>query len=129
MRIAGWVLSALLTLQFCMSAYFKLAGGDQFAEAVGKMGFDLATMQKIGWIEIVVAILFIVPQTAMLGAILLTGYMGGAIVTHVRVGENCIAQAVIAIVVWVALGLRQPEIFRLAFGGLIPMAPKNDRAS
>jgi hypothetical protein len=112
-----------------LSAYFKLAGGDQFAESVGKMGFDLATMQKIGWIEIVVAILFVVPQTAMLGAILLTGYMGGAIVTHVRVGENCIAQVVIAIVVWVALGLRQPEIFRLAFGGLIPVAPKNDRAS
>ena len=93
------------------------------------MGFDLSTMQIIGWIEIVIAILFLLPQTTMLGAILLTGYMGGAIVTHVRMGESCIAQVVIGIVVWVALGLRQPEIFRLAFGGLIPTFQKNVSSS
>ena len=129
MKIAGWILTVLLTLQFCLSAYFKLAGGEQFAEAVGKMGFDLSTMQIIGWIEIVIAILFLLPQTTMLGAILLTGYMGGAIVTHVRTGESCIAQVVIGIAVWVALGLRQPEIFRLAFGGLIPTFQKNVSSS
>lgn len=112
-----------------MSGYFKLAGGEQFAENVNKLGFDLSTMKNIGWIEICIAILYLVPQTAMLGAIFLTGYMGGAIVTHVRVGESCIAQVIIAIVVWVALGLRQPEIFRMALGGLIPSFHKNDRSS
>jgi hypothetical protein len=75
----------------------------------------------LGIIEITVTLIFLIPRTSFLGAILLTGYLGGAVWAHVRVGDAWLFPIIIGILVWVALGLRQPAILALALGqSLLP---------
>ena len=64
----------------------------------------------IGITELVCTILYVIPQTAVLGAILLTGYLGGAVVTHVRMGEPFILPALFGVVLWLGLYLRDPRL-------------------
>ena len=113
-RIIGWVLTALLAALFMgPSALGKLTEWEGKAEAFGKLGFTTELMARIGILEIVIAIVFVIPRSALVGAILLTGYLGGATLAHLRVGEPIFGPIVIGVLVWVALGLRQPVIFRL----------------
>lgn len=123
-QMVGWGLSALL------AAFLIFASGiGKFIEWEGKaemfdhLGYTAELIEKIGVVEIVITLLFLIPRTSFLGAVLLTGYLGGATATHVRVGDPFVAPILIGIVVWIALGLRRPEVFRLAFGrGSRPMA-------
>jgi hypothetical protein len=55
-------------------------------------------------------LIYAIPQTAVLGAILLTGYMGGAIATHVRVGDGVVVHIIIGVLVWLGLFLREPRL-------------------
>jgi hypothetical protein len=122
-QIAGWVLS------FLVAAFLIFASAlPKFIEWEGKeklfseIGYSTETMVKIGIVEAAVAILFLIPRTAFLGAVLLTGYLGGATATHVRVEDAFFFPIVIGVVVWVALGLRKPEVFALMLS-----APKVER--
>lgn len=116
-KFAGWILSILLFLFLAvasaMGKFTEWEGKDQMFE---KMGFTTELMFKIGVLEVIIAVLFVIPKSGFLGAILLTGYPGGAIVTHVRVGDAFVVPIIIGVVIWIALGLRQPEIFSLAAG-------------
>lgn len=117
-KIAGWVLSAILAAFFIFgSASGKFTDWEGKAEMLEHLGMSNDVLFRIGVVEVVCAILFLIPQTAFLGAILLTGYLGGAVATHVRLGDSFLVPVVIGIVVWVSLGLRNQTIFRLAFGG------------
>jgi len=80
-----------------------------------KMGWSNEVMFKIGVVEVAIAILFLIPRTAFIGAILLSAYLGGAVATHVRVGDSFVPPIVIAVVMWIALGLRDKRVFELAF--------------
>jgi hypothetical protein len=72
-------------------------------------------MNKVLIIEAVCLLLYVIPQTAVLGAILLTGYLGGAVITHARVGEpNWIVPVIIGIVFWLGLWFRDPRVRALA---------------
>jgi hypothetical protein len=73
-------------------------------------------LKTIGVIEISVAVLYLIPRTAFLGAILTTGYLGGAVWTHLRVGDTWFFPIVVAVLMWLGLALRRPVIFRLLFG-------------
>jgi uncharacterized membrane protein YphA (DoxX/SURF4 family) len=116
-RIAGWVLSGLLALFLIgVSAVGKFTDFPQKEEMFAKLGFTADTVKAIGIVEIVVTLLFLIPRTAFLGAILLTGYLGGAICTHVRIGDPFYFPIVLGVLVWVALALRQPVIWSLALG-------------
>lgn len=131
-KITGWVLTALLALMLIgVSAKAKLTAGEGEAKEFARIGFTTDQMFKIGIVEIVITVLFLIPRTSFLGAILLTGYLGGATVTHLRIGEPFIPPVVFGVIVWVALGLRQSKIFALAFGGCgscCPAPPKQDGA-
>lgn len=70
----------------------------------------------LGVIEIGVTFLFLIPRTSFLGAILVTGYLGGAVWTHLRIGDPWFVPIIIGVVIWIALGLRQPAVFALALG-------------
>lgn len=114
-KIAGWVLSSLLFLLFCgPSAMSKFLDWEGKAKEFEKSGFTTDLMFNIGILEVIITILFMIPRTAFLGAILLTAYLGGATVTHVRIGDPFIAPVIIGVLVWVALGLRDSTIFSLA---------------
>lgn len=125
-RIAGWVLSVLLAAFLIVaSASGKFMEWEGKAEMFGKMGWSNDVMFKIGVVEVAIAILFLIPRTAFIGAILLSAYLGGAVATHVRVGEPFIAPIVIAVVMWIALGLRDRRVFALAFQG-VPRQAANE---
>jgi hypothetical protein len=61
-------------------------------------------------LELSCAVIYLIPATSVLGAILLAGYMGGAICTHWRAGDPFVVQAVLGILVWLGLGLREPRL-------------------
>ena len=115
--IAGWVLSVLLAVFLCgLSASGKFMDFPNKAEIMGKFGYPDDVMKWIGMVEIAVTILFLIPQTAFIGAILLTAYLGGATATHVRIEDPFYMPIIMGVVVWIALGLRKPDVFQLAFG-------------
>jgi hypothetical protein len=116
LKLAGWILSILLLLFMCFSASGKFLDWEGKEEMFAKMGFTTELMYRIGVLEVAVAVLFLIPRTAFLGAILLTGYLGGAVVTHLRVNDPAYFPVIIGVVVWIALGLRNPLIFLLALG-------------
>jgi len=116
-RIIGWVLSGIISAFLIVASGVPKLTGQVPEDMLKTLGFTSDTIWRIGIVEVIVALLFIIPQTGFIGAILLTGYLGGAICTHVRIGDlNFIMPIVMGILTWVALGLRQPEIFRLAIG-------------
>jgi DoxX-like family len=116
-RIIGWSLSVLIVLFLIgASAVGKFVQWEGKAEMFAKIGWTEAMIFKIGIVEVVIAILFLIPRTSFVAAILLAAYLGGAIATHVRVGEAFVVPIIIGVLAWVALGLRQPDVFRLALG-------------
>jgi hypothetical protein len=116
-QISGWVLSVLLVaFLVVVSASGKFTEWEGKQEMFAKFGYTTDLMTKIGIVEVVVAVLFLIPRAGFLGAILLTGYLGGATEVHVRAGDPFFFPIVIGVLVWIALGLRQPAIFSLAVG-------------
>jgi hypothetical protein len=116
-RIAGWVLSLILAAFLIFaSAVGKFVEWEGKTEQFNKLGYSIDLMVKIGIVEIVLAVLFVIPRTAFLGAVLLTAYLGGATATHVRVGDSFAPPVIMGVLLWVAYGLRRPEVFSLALG-------------
>lgn len=112
MFYTGWVLSILAGLALLASSIFKFmppmnAEAEQGLQHIGWRADQLGTL---GILEIASAVLFLIPQTAVIGAILITGYMGGAIATHLRVGDAVVVQAIIPIVAWLGLWLRDGRL-------------------
>lgn len=110
MTIIGWVLTVALSGMLFMSAYTKLAKIPQAVDGFKQAGYPDSALVPIGVTEVVSTILFLIPQTRVLGAVLLTGYLGGAINHHVRMGEAFIVQALFGVVVWLALFFRDARI-------------------
>ena len=107
----GRVLSTLPVLLLVMSAAMKFSGSPQVLEVfVGKLGYPQGTLVGLGILELSCTILYVIPRTAVLGAILLTGYLGGAITTHLRGGEVFWGPLVLGILVWAGLYLRDERI-------------------
>jgi hypothetical protein len=109
----GRVLSVLIAAMMIMSAVMKFAQPKEVVEGVAKMGWNLKQMVPLGIVELAAAVAYLVPQTAALGAILLTGYLGGAIATHVRLGEGFLMPALLGVGVWLALFLRDARVREL----------------
>jgi hypothetical protein len=111
----GRVISALPALMLVMSASMKLSHAPQFvAMFTNKLGYQESSLTGIGLLELACTALYLIPQTAFLGALLLTGYLGGAIATHVRVGEPFGMPLVLGVLVWVGLYLRESRLKALA---------------
>ncbi|HEY8576846.1 MAG TPA: DoxX family protein [Devosia sp.] len=115
MIIAGWVMSALVTLFLLgASAAPKLMGSQLAVDPLTVVGWPTKYMMLIGVIEVVCAILFIVPKTALLGAVLLTALLGAALAANLRVDNPLFSHTLFSIYLgvfaWVALWLREPKI-------------------
>jgi len=118
MKIASYAIKGLLFLLMCFSAMGKISMSAEVLAGMQKFGIPLNLVRPIGVIEILAMLVFVVPtRVEILGAILLTGFMGGAILTHLRVGEAALVQELIAILVWVAYFLRNPLIARAIYQG------------
>ena len=106
----GRVLSVLVSLIFLMSAAMKLKGGPELAEGMAHLGLPSSMVVPLAVLELTCVVIYLIPMTSVLGAILLAGYVGGAICTHWRVGDPVIVQIVLGIVVWLGLYLREDRL-------------------
>jgi hypothetical protein len=118
--IVGWVLSALAGLFLIgasgMPKFFDFPGKE---EMMAHLGLSLDLLPTIAVIEIAVAVLYLIPKTAFLGAILTTGYLGGAVATHLRVGDGLfeiLFPVIVGAILWTGLALRKPILFSLLIG-------------
>ena len=109
----GRVISAVAVAMLLMSGVMKFTGSAQLKEGFAHLGWPDKLAVAIGVTEVVATLLYAIPQTSVIGAILLTGYMGGAIATHVRIGEPFIVQAGIGIAIWLGLFLRDARLRQL----------------
>ncbi|MEO8587561.1 MAG: DoxX family protein [Acidobacteriota bacterium] len=107
---AGRVLSALVCLLFLFSAFVKLKGGPDLEKGFAHLGLPGSMAVPLAILEIACVAAYLIPATAVLGAVLLTGYVGGAICTHWRVGDPFIIHIVLGIFVWLGLYLREPVL-------------------
>jgi hypothetical protein len=113
---SGWVLSSVVILQLLSSAVFR---GTQRAYAVAEIvtgyGFPESAIIPIVVAECVLVVLYLVPRTAVLAAILMTGYLGGAVATHLRIGDTARAliPLTVGVLAWGGLYLRDPRIRQL----------------
>jgi spore maturation protein SpmA len=116
-KIIGYVISALIALALGLSAVAKLlqfgAGTPELEENMKHIGWRSDQMTALGIVELSCVIIYLIPQTSILGAILITAYMGGAIATHARVGDAFIAQILVGVLAWLGLWLREPRLWPL----------------
>jgi hypothetical protein len=118
-RIVGWILSILPAPLMVMSAVMKFMLPPMAVEGNKHLGWADRLATPLGIVELTVLALYLIPQTAVLGAILLTGYLGGAVATHVRVGDPFFMPVLLGVVFWLGLYLRDTRV-----RALIPLRRK-----
>jgi hypothetical protein len=116
-NIIGWTLTILLSAFFLFaSAPGKFMGGPEMEIMFTKMGLLGNTPIYIGVLEITCVLLFLFPRTGVVGTLLLTSYMGGAIVSHLGHNEPFIFQMIITALIWITAFLRFPELGKRLLG-------------
>lgn len=106
----GLILSIIPSLLLVFSGLMKFVQPAGFEEGLSHLGFRSDQMYALGVVELLCVALYWLPRTCVLGAILLTGYMGGAIATHYRVGDIFIIQIIVGLSLWGGLYLRYPKL-------------------
>ncbi len=121
---AGRAISTLVSLVFAASAFMKIRGGAEVAQGMARLGLPESLLVPLSILEISCTAIYLAPATSVLGAILLTGYLGGAICTHVRVGDPFFIQAALGFFVWLGLYLREDRL-----KALIPLRARQRHAA
>jgi len=110
----GRILSGLAVLFLTFDAALKVLELIPAEEAIGQLGYPASVLRGLGFVEIACLVAYLVPRTSVLGAILWTGYLGGAIATHVRVGNPLFSHILFPIYVaaflWAGLWLRDRRV-------------------
>lgn len=113
-RRIGIVVTALPVLFLLLDAMVKVVGAAAASEATAQLGWSEPLLLPLGVLELMCLSLYLLPQTAVLGAILWTGYLGGAVATHVRVGNPMFSHALFPVYVgallWLGLWLRDARL-------------------
>src|SRR5690349_19321404 len=86
--VTGWILGILPSALFLFSAYMKLSRPPGLEKGFQEQGIPYQYALGLGILELACVVVYLIPRTAVLGAILLTGYLGGAIMTHLRTGQH-----------------------------------------
>lgn len=107
---AGRIISALVVLFLLLDAVAKLMKITPVLEAFTRLGFSTGLAVPIGVLLLVCTIVYVIPPTSILGAILLTAYLGGATVTHLRAGQPFYFPVVFGVLVWGGLYLREDRL-------------------
>ena len=114
---AGYVLTGLVAAFLAFDTVMKLLQLAPAVQGTTELGYPAGTVVVIGAIELVCLVLYLIPPTSVLGALLLTGYLGGAIATHVRIGSplptHTLFPIYVALMVWGGLYLRESRLREL----------------
>jgi hypothetical protein len=109
-RITATALMVLASVMLIGSAGAKLAHVPKVVTELGAMGFDGNKLIFIATLEILSAVLFLVPVTRSIGLLMVSSYMGGAIATHVGHDQPLIQPAMVLVIFWLGTWLRHPQI-------------------
>ena len=108
---AGWIIAALIALMLLSGVIMSFVAPEQTTKhLVEEFGYPEDVALPLIVVETCCLIVYLVPRTAVLGAILLTGYLGGAVATHVRVHDNFVFPVIFGIFVWLSVYLRDPRV-------------------
>ena len=117
MKITGWVLSILAILLLLADGFAKLIKPEPVVKATLELGYPENTITTIGILVIICAIIYAIPRSALLGAILLTGFLGGAIATHFRINNPLFSHTLfpvyVLLFIWLGLYLRSASLRKL----------------
>lgn len=113
-RIAGWILGLLPALLLIFSAVMKFAKPPSVVDGFHQFGYPDRVIVPLGVVELVCALLYLFPRTATLGAVLLAGYLGGAVATNLRVGNPAwVMPLLCGVLLWLGLFLRDRRVREL----------------
>jgi hypothetical protein len=112
---AARVLVVLTMLPFGASAFFKLTSSPVAVEGFARIGIPVEALVPIGVVELSCLILYVIPRTAILGTLLLTGYLGGATLANIVGGTDFLHALAVGAIVWAGAWLRVP-----GFRSLVP---------
>lgn len=119
---AGRILSGLVALLLAFDAVMKIALSQVAVDGTVQLGYPAGVVRGLGIALLGSVILYAIPRTSLIGAILVTGYLGGAVATHVRVGDpwlsHILAPVYVAVMIWGGLVLRETRLRSLVFSGL-----------
>jgi DoxX-like family len=116
---AGRVLTGLTALFMLLDGVMKIAKPPQVLQANVRLAYPLSTLSWIGIALIFCTLIYLIPRTSILGAILLTGYLGGAVASNVRAGSGwfeTIFPALFAALVWGGVGLQDRGLYSVLPG-------------
>jgi hypothetical protein len=104
------IMCILPALMLLFSGVMKLAHPPQLDEGFAHLGIPITHAFGLGMLELACTVVYLVPRTSVLGAILLTAYLGGAVQTHLRVGDPYFMQPLLGVLIWGALFLRDSRL-------------------
>ena len=110
---AGWILSGLAILFMLADAGMHVLQPQPVIDAFNRLGYPISLAVPLGAIVIVCVVLYAIPRTSFLGALFLTGYLGGAVSSHVRIGDvpfNIAFPFLVATMIWAGLFLRDRRL-------------------
>ena len=114
----GRVISALPALFLLMDAAMKFVKPQPVIKSTVELGYSESVILPLGVVLLVCTLLYLIPPTAVLGAILLTGYLGGAVASHLRAGGGWFPvtfPVMVGLLLWLGLWLREPRLRALVF--------------
>lgn len=116
-RITGWVLTGFVSLFLLFDGVIKFMQPEMVIKTNLELGFQEHHIMLTGFLVLIPTLLYLFPKTSVLGAILLTGYLGGAVAVHVRVDNPLFSHTLfpvyVAIMVWAGLWLRNAKLRQL----------------
>ncbi|HYP14942.1 MAG TPA: DoxX family protein [Bryobacteraceae bacterium] len=110
---AGRAVTALVILFLVFDSAVKLVTAKVAVEATVRLGYPESVLFGLGVVLLSCTLLYLLPRTSILGAVLLTGYLGGATATHVRIGDPFYFPIVVGLLVWAGVYLRNPRLREL----------------
>jgi hypothetical protein len=110
----GRIMSGLMVLFLLFDAAGKLLRLRPVVEGTAKLGFPTGVIVPLGLVLLACVVLYLIPRTALLGAVLLTGYLGGAVATHVRADDPLFSHTLfpiyVGVMIWGGLALRDTRV-------------------
>jgi len=111
---AGRIISAVVVLFLLVDGGMKLIPLDVVIEATGQLGYPVSLARTLGILTLVCTVLYVIPQTSVLGAILMTGYLGGSVASHLRIDSPLLTHVLfgvyLGVLLWGGLYLRDGRL-------------------
>lgn len=114
MRYTGIGLTTLSVLFLLFSASGKILKPEGIEANIIPLGWRMDQMTWLGIVEVACAVIYAISRTSVFGAVIVTAYLGGAVATHIRIGDQYFFPIVLGLVVWLGIYLREPRLWPIS---------------